>query len=95
MRLIPRSWRRLASTVSGKPAIWYESRLIVIAFEIVPRLTCKSIDARRFVTTIVATTLCACSSPTPSGYQGYVEGEFVNVASPIAGRLDQLIGQAR
>jgi HlyD family secretion protein len=32
----------------------------------------------------------ACSDPSPPGYQGYVEGEFVNVASPIAGRLDQL-----
>jgi HlyD family secretion protein len=32
----------------------------------------------------------ACSDGTPAGYQGYVEGEFVNVASPIAGRLDQL-----
>ena len=34
--------------------------------------------------------LAACSSGTPSGYQGYVEGEFVNVASSIAGRLDRL-----
>ena len=34
--------------------------------------------------------VAACSDPTPSGYQGYVEGEFVNVASPIAGRLDEL-----
>ena len=34
--------------------------------------------------------LGACSDKPPSGYQGYVEGEFVNVASPIAGRLDHL-----
>jgi HlyD family secretion protein len=34
--------------------------------------------------------LGACSDKSPPGYQGYVEGEFVNVASPIAGRLDQL-----
>ena len=34
--------------------------------------------------------LGACSDKSPAGYQGYVEGEFVNVASPIAGRLDQL-----
>jgi len=32
-----------------------------------------------------------CSDPSSAGYQGYVEGEFVNVASPIAGRLDQLL----
>jgi HlyD family secretion protein len=34
--------------------------------------------------------LAACSDKPPPGFQGYVEGEFVNVASPIAGRLDQL-----
>ena len=37
-----------------------------------------------------AVALGACSNAAPPGYQGYVEGEFVNVASPIAGRLDQL-----
>ena len=37
-----------------------------------------------------AAALGACSKSTPSGYQGYVEGEFVYVSSPIAGRLDQL-----
>jgi HlyD family secretion protein len=31
-----------------------------------------------------------CADRAPSGYQGYVEGEFVHVASPIAGRLDRL-----
>jgi HlyD family secretion protein len=40
--------------------------------------------------TVFAVAVCACSNPAPSGYQGYVEGEFVNVASPIAGRLDEL-----
>jgi HlyD family secretion protein len=34
--------------------------------------------------------LGACSRNGAGGYQGYVEGEFVNVASPVAGRLDQL-----
>ena len=34
--------------------------------------------------------LAACQPSAPIGYQGYVEGEFVNVAAPIAGRLDQL-----
>jgi len=38
----------------------------------------------------IVVALVACT-PTPApGYQGYVEGEFVNVASPIAGRLDEL-----
>lgn len=31
-----------------------------------------------------------CSTQEKPGYQGYVEGDFVYVASPIAGRLDQL-----
>ena len=39
---------------------------------------------------LVALAAAACTPQAPAGYQGYVEGEFVNVASPIAGRLDQL-----
>ncbi|AKC81779.1 hypothetical protein IMCC26134_01520 [Verrucomicrobia bacterium IMCC26134] len=34
--------------------------------------------------------LGACSRPPASGFQGYLEGEFVYVASPLAGRLDTL-----
>ncbi len=44
----------------------------------------------RRAATLLALVVCACSNPAPPGYQGYVEGEFVNVASPIAGRLDEL-----
>jgi multidrug efflux pump subunit AcrA (membrane-fusion protein) len=43
-----------------------------------------------FVALPLLSFLGACSDKSPPGYQGYVEGEFVNVASPIAGRLDQL-----
>ncbi len=32
----------------------------------------------------------ACSEPADSGFQGYVEGEFVNVAPALAGRLERL-----
>jgi HlyD family secretion protein len=32
-----------------------------------------------------------CTQTTKSGYQGYVEGKFVYVASPQAGRLDRLL----
>ena len=35
--------------------------------------------------------LCGCSGSKTAGYQGYVEGEYVNVASPVAGRLDKLL----
>jgi HlyD family secretion protein len=39
----------------------------------------------------LAIALSACSQQTPSGYQGYVEGDYVYVASPLAGRLDHLL----
>lgn len=34
--------------------------------------------------------LSGCSHGRPAGYQGYVEGKFVYVASPESGRLDRL-----
>ena len=37
--------------------------------------------------------LAGCSRPHPAGYQGYLEGEFVYVASPLAGRLETLAVQ--
>ncbi len=38
----------------------------------------------------VLSALAACTKADPSGYQGYAEGEFVLVASPFAGQLQQL-----
>ena len=35
-------------------------------------------------------TIYACDKPTPNTFQGYVEGEFVYVASPLGGRLETL-----
>lgn len=35
-------------------------------------------------------TLAACTRPPSAGWQGYLEGEFVYVASPLAGRLESL-----
>jgi HlyD family secretion protein len=40
---------------------------------------------------VCAVALAACSKSSPPAYQGYVEGEFVHVSSPISGRLDQLL----
>ena len=37
--------------------------------------------------------LSGCSRPAPAGYQGYLEGEFVYVAAPLAGRLESLAVQ--
>ena len=34
--------------------------------------------------------LAGCSRSNSSGYQGYLEGEFIYVASPLAGRLEKL-----
>ena len=34
--------------------------------------------------------LAACTRPAPAGWQGYLEGEFIYVASPLAGRLETL-----
>ena len=47
--------------------------------------------AQRIVAGVVAALLAACSGEKSSAYQGYVEGEYVNVASPVAGRLDKLL----
>ncbi len=34
--------------------------------------------------------LAGCGKPAPGGYPGYIEGEFVNLASPFAGQLQKL-----
>ena len=34
--------------------------------------------------------LAACTRPAATGWQGYLEGEFVYIAAPLAGRLDSL-----
>jgi HlyD family secretion protein len=39
---------------------------------------------------LLATALAACSNDKAVTWQGYVEGEFVSVASPFAGRLEKL-----
>lgn len=39
----------------------------------------------------VSALLLACSGDKPSAYQGYVEGEYVHVASPVGGRLERLL----
>lgn len=46
--------------------------------------------ARATALATAALALAACSNAPPNGWQGYVEGEFVAVASPFAGRLDRL-----
>jgi HlyD family secretion protein len=38
---------------------------------------------------VVLLTLAACGDKSPSGFQGYAEGEFVLVAAPAAGKLER------
>jgi HlyD family secretion protein len=42
---------------------------------------------------IAAAVLGGCSSDKPVAYQGYVEGEYVYIASPVGGRLENLLVQ--
>jgi HlyD family secretion protein len=42
---------------------------------------------------IVSGILASCSRENPATYQGYVEGEYVHVASPVGGRLERLLVQ--
>ena len=55
-----------------------------------PRLPRASPARTWLVLAAAASALGGCGKPAPTAWQGYVEGEFVNVASPFAGRLDQL-----
>jgi HlyD family secretion protein len=46
-----------------------------------------------FTITVLGITLlvnCGCSRTSQAGWQGYLEGDFVYVASPLAGRLETL-----
>jgi len=42
---------------------------------------------------IAALAVAGCSRDKPSGYQGWVEGEYVHVASAVGGRLERLFVQ--
>lgn len=44
----------------------------------------------RLAAALAVIALAACTRPAPTGWQGYLEGEFVYVAAPLAGRLDSL-----
>ena len=45
---------------------------------------------RALVLLIAALLVGGCSRDAPTGYQGWVEGEYVHVASPVGGRLERL-----
>ncbi|MBL9200919.1 MAG: HlyD family efflux transporter periplasmic adaptor subunit [Opitutaceae bacterium] len=49
--------------------------------------------AAPIVAAVVMAGLAGCRERAASGWQGYLEAEFVHVAAPIAGRLDRLAVQ--
>ena len=51
------------------------------------------LPAKAAVLVLATLTLFACSRSSSSGYQGYLEGEFIYLASPLAGRLEKLAVQ--
>lgn len=51
----------------------------------------RVIKHRPFVFAVAAMVMVGCSGTQPPAYQGYVEGEFVNVSSSEAGRLERLL----
>ena len=48
--------------------------------------------AARVVAALVLV-LAACSGRMPGGYQGYIEGDYIYVASPLAGHVETLAVQ--
>ena len=46
--------------------------------------------AKLALASAAALLLAACGRRAPAGYQGYLEGEFVYVAAPLAGQLEKL-----
>lgn len=74
------AWPRVATVVSIGT---------VVAFAC-SRLDAPDLRCLRAAVLFTAAAVVGCAEHAPAGYQGYVEGEFVNVAAPIAGRLDRL-----
>jgi HlyD family secretion protein len=46
-----------------------------------------------FLLVVLAATLAGCRKPVATGWQGYLEGEFVYVAAPIGGQVETLAVQ--
>ncbi|MEI6464563.1 MAG: HlyD family efflux transporter periplasmic adaptor subunit [Verrucomicrobiota bacterium] len=50
----------------------------------------NSFPANLLATLLVVWVSGGCQRQTPAGWQGYLEGEFVQIAAPLGGRLDHL-----
>ena len=51
----------------------------------------RVIEHRHFACAVAIMVMAGCSNTQPPTYQGYVEGEFVNVSSSESGRLERLL----
>lgn len=61
---------------------------------IVERVPCRGLARPLGLAFIAAVALLeGCRGDPHASYQGYVEGEFVHIASPVAGRLEKLLVQ--
>jgi HlyD family secretion protein len=45
---------------------------------------------KRWIATLLVLMLVACQKPAPTSWQGYAEGDYVRVASPLAGTLSSI-----
>lgn len=50
----------------------------------------KCLPAKAALLALAAVALAGCSRQGSSAYQGYLEGEFIYLSSPLAGRLEKL-----
>lgn len=58
-----------------------------------PLMSIKALFQRtrwHFIVLMALVFTCSCHKPPVTTFQGYVEGEFVYVASPLGGRLEIL-----
>jgi HlyD family secretion protein len=49
--------------------------------------------ARLLTSALLVIGVAGCQRPAPAGWQGYLEGEFVHVGAPLAGRVEKLAVQ--
>jgi HlyD family secretion protein len=56
-----------------------------------PSICRPRVKTRHIAFAVLAILIAGCSSKQPTSYQGYVEGEFVNIASSEPGQLERLL----
>src|SRR4029453_239909 len=84
---------RRARPDAARPSAAHTLASALMSRRAVSCLVEEGIDMHRGVLALLvaALTLGGCSAERPSSWQGYVEGEYVHVASPYGGRLERLL----